>query len=69
MTPGPEHLLNEACHEIADGITTAGERRRQAVALIPPAKLSAGIDIGEYTAAFFRPDAFTEFSGMLVGNP
>src|SRR3981081_4163007 len=73
----PEHnLLNEAMlREIADGITTAGERGDVKLIVLDSAckVFCGGIDIGEYTSqrVFQMLDAFHgAFSGMLeVGKP
>src|SRR3989475_2851551 len=73
----PEHnLLNEAMlREIADGITTAGERDDVKLIVLDSAckVFCGGIDIGEYTSqrVFQMLDAFHgAFSGMLeVGKP
>src|SRR3979490_393968 len=73
----PEHnLLNEAMlREIADGITTAGERDDVKLIVLDSAckVFCGGIDIGEYTSqrVFQMLDAFhAAFSGMLdVGKP
>src|SRR5712675_399381 len=73
----PDHnLLNEAMlREIADGITTAGERDDVKLIVLDSAckVFCGGIDIGEYTSqrVFQMLDAFHgAFSGMLeVGKP
>jgi len=73
----PEHnLLNEAMlREIADGITTAGERDDVKLIVVDSAckVFCGGIDVGEYTSqrVFQMLDAFHGvFSGMLqVGKP
>src|ERR1700674_3494639 len=73
----PEHnLLNEAMlREIADGITSAGERGDVKLIVLDSAckVFCGGIDVGEYTSqrVFQMLDAFHgAFSGMLeVGKP